>query len=865
MKTWLFVWLGIEIVHDVNREIRNTAVRYSLYMCCGFLLKLITTLTLFSHPSIANEDYYGLLFKSYAYPQNERTSLDLSLNHSFNVHKKQKLEFELSMWQADKFGYIFRSLSQDNNKLDLIYLPHEAEGPTLKLVFNESQELISLSVPAEKMARNQWHSIQLNFEEGIQLKLNDTTIFHRQPYRFQSLTFGLNKNTSNQTFEIPPFALKNIIYTADEKVLHQWLLNEKAEQTAHDEIGNWHIQISNPSWIRSKYFNWEEKATLNGDMMPGLVYNADNQSINIISNDRIERYFIPHSFQDVISYNASLTVTDPAKKGIYNYLTHELLLYDLQPTGMHIYQDTESSWIPLNDKKEVKQQIWKHSAFINPLDSSLYVFGGYGFFTMKNDLWKFDRTDQNWKQVPLSGDKIWPRYHVSVGKGLKPGQFYIFGGIGNESGKQELGQQNFYDLFQIDLTDSTVSKIWELDPPDNHFLPTNNLVVNPSDSSFYGLCYRNFDTDGSLALIRFSLHKPTYEVVSDSIPYSATRMDYSDVLLSLNKPTKELFAAVKMSDDRKQSETKIYSLLFPPYHLDEGEPKNATSFFAKHSKQLSWTLFVLFALLSFFVIKKVLQVKSNQPIKYQPTKGSSTPATNTQIYLLGGFTIIHRGKDLSKLFSPKLRELMILLLLTNTGELRGIGTKTLTHVLWPLMDPAKAKNSRGVTIQRLRQVLEKIGGMELRFSNDKWSLNFREEVYCDVLDYYTLKYRYGEQFPMAALQQMIALLKRGTILPNMQMEWLDTKKAEFINDVLDTLLGQTEYLDAKQDAELLLEISQVVLLFDDLNDQGLALKLSALTNLGKHGLAKTEFDRFQEKYKKVFDEAYPKSFHDLIH
>lgn len=840
-------------------------MKYSFHLWCGVLLKLITTFTLLSHSTLANEDHYGLLFKSYTYPQNERTSLELSANQLFNTDKKQELQFELSMWQADKFGYLFRSLGEDKNKLDLIYLPHIEHGPTLKLVYNESEELITISLPAETIVRNQWHAIWLTFDEGVTLKFNDTTIHHSRSYHFQSLTFGLNNNASNPTFEIPPFGLKNIVYLEDGEILHHWSLNENFGQTAQDIVGNWHITTSNPSWIRTKYYRWEEKATLKGDMMPGLAYNPNQQSIHVVSNDRIERYLIPDGFQDIITYNSFANLGDPAKKGIYNHLTDELLLYDLQPSHMHIYDAAQSTWSSLNTDQEVKQQIWKHGTFINPLDSNLYVFGGYGFFTMKNDLWKFDRKEKKWKQVLLLGDQVWPRYHVSIGEGLIPGQFYVFGGVGNESGKQELGQQNFYDLHLVDLANSTVSKIWELRAPKHHFLPTNNLIVDPSDSSFYSLCYRNFEANGSLALLRFSLNETAYKVVSDSIPYSATRMDYSDVQLSFNRPTKELFALVRQSQDTKESETKLYSLLFPPMPQEEVKPEKMPTIFTSGQKVIGWILFALFSLISFFIINRVRNKRNSKSTGLQIPNGNLASSSDTQIYLLGGFTIIHGKEDQSKLFSPKLRELMILLLLSNIGEHRGIVTKTLTHALWPLMDAAKAKNSRGVTIQRLRQVLEKIGGIELKFINDKWSLEFTEDIYCDFMHYYLLKETHSGKYPIQSLEQIISILKRGTILPNMQMEWLDTKKAEFINDVLDTLLKQADYLNMQNEAELLLEISQVVLLFDDLNDQGLALKLSALTNLGKHGLAKTEFDRFQEKYRKVFDEVYPKSFHDLIH
>lgn len=838
-------------------------MRFLPKICCALRLALIATLTLFSDYSLASYDHHGLLFKSYAHAQNSRTSLDLSADQPFGADNNQIIQFDLSMWQADKFGYIFRALDKDFNKLDLLYLPPYNDQASLKIVYNESIELISLPLSIDQIVRNQWHTIYLSFENGIQLELGDTTISHQQIFAFQSITFGVSQNNKNLTYEIPPFALKNIIYKEAGEVVHHWLLNENSGQTAHDNIGSREVQIFNPNWIYTKYFHWEEKASIEGDMVPGLAYHSKDQSINVINTENMARYFIPHGFQDHVVYSAPLKFSDAVKKGSYNPLTEELLLYDIEPQGVYVYDEINTSWTSSNAPKEVKQQIWKHTSFINPLDSSLFVFGGYGFFTLKNDLWKFDRHQNTWHKVSLTGDKIIPRYHVSAGTGLRQGQFYVFGGIGNESGKQELGQQNLYDLFLIDLSVNTVTKIWELEAPADHFLPTNNLIIDQNDSSFYSLCYRNFETNSNLALIKFSLNKAEYEVISDSIPYSARRMDYSDVLLSLNRPTKELFAAVRMSDNKNQSATKIYSLLFPPTHtktLIQAKP----TYLMVMAENMGWFLLAIVLVLGILAGRKYTRSKSISIPRNNGTTPKISSDSRTQIYLLGGFTLIDNEKDLSKLLSPKLRELFILLLLSYTKEPAGITTKQLTNALWPLMNTAKAKNARGVTIQRLRQVLEKISGLSLTFENERWGLVFSQYIYCDFLHYYHLKSQCQNKPSIQMMQELIGLLKRGILLPNMQLEWLDSDKSEFINDVLDTVMRLTNDLDLKNDSELILQIAQVILIFDDLNDQGLELQIKALVNLGKHGVAKIAFDRFQEKYKSVFDENHEKSFQDLI-
>lgn len=90
------------------------------------------------------------------------------------------------------------------------------------------------------------------------------------------------------------------------------------------------------------------------------------------------------------------------------------------------------------------------------------------------------------------------------------------------------------------------------------------------------------------------------------------------------------------------------------------------------------------------------------------------------VYLLGDFFVYDKnGRDITHLFSPKIKQLFILILL-NSKNLEGISSKKISSILWPDKDLAKTKNIRGVTFNHLRNAISDIDGLELTFSGDNY-------------------------------------------------------------------------------------------------------------------------------------------------
>ena len=89
------------------------------------------------------------------------------------------------------------------------------------------------------------------------------------------------------------------------------------------------------------------------------------------------------------------------------------------------------------------------------------------------------------------------------------------------------------------------------------------------------------------------------------------------------------------------------------------------------------------------------------------------------------------GKDLSKKFSPKIKQLFALILLNSFGGRTGIGSKDLSDCLWPGMNPQNAKNIRGTNIQNLKTLLSSCTGIKLVFQDKLWVLEFADDYFID--------------------------------------------------------------------------------------------------------------------------------------
>jgi len=251
-----------------------------------------------------------------------------------------------------------------------------------------------------------------------------------------------------------------------------------------------------------------------------------------------------------------------------------------------------------------------------------------------------------------------------------------------------------------------------------------------------------------------------------------------------------------------------------------------------------------------------------------PFLKSETPENSEQIGCFGGLKVIGTdGKDLSKKFSPKIKQLFVLILLNSICGRKGIGSKELSDCLWPGMSPQNAKNIRGTNIQNLKALLTSCSGIKLVFQDKLWLLEIADQYF---IDYDFVETWLNEPEPadvdMLAnrLPELLSILKKGTLFQNLNDSWIDLFIDRMSNQIIEYGLNLFRLLSDEKYETLLLEVAEVISINDPLNEPALRKKINILTRQGKLSLAHAVFDNFAKLYFELYQEKYLGDFKSLL-
>lgn len=262
----------------------------------------------------------------------------------------------------------------------------------------------------------------------------------------------------------------------------------------------------------------------------------------------------------------------------------------------------------------------------------------------------------------------------------------------------------------------------------------------------------------------------------------------------------------------------------------------------------------------------------NTPVTQQNILKTTANEQN-QIWCFGGLKVLnHEGRDISQKFSPKIRQLFVLVLLNSVAGRKGISSNKLSDSLWPGMSQQNAKNIRGTNVQNLKALLANSPGITVAFRDKLWVIEFSEAYFIDY-DFVETSLNRWESLSdtdkrRENLSGLIRILKRGPLFPNIRESWLDPYIDRMSNRIIEFGMNQFSLIpEGPQDA-LLLEVAEIVSINDPLNEPALRKKISILTRQGKLSLAHSVFDNFAKLYFELYGEKYPgdvKSLFNEIH
>lgn len=841
-----------------------------------FLLLILNPI-LFKSQNISS----GLYFAAHNAIKEERTSLILS--PEFNASKGFTLDFDIKFRSEEhNYGYVFRIIVDNEKSFDLIanITPGKKtlnliEGDNIYLAFDE--ELL------KQYTWNKWVHIRF-YPDSLRLVFDNQMLQDRyKPINIKNVKFyfGYSDHNKFHSSDVPPMSIRNIKITdGKNKTIAYWPLKEHQPYSCSDSLHHIPATVTNPTWEINKHTKWVKEKTLELPIYTQICHAPSKGNIYFANSSSVLVYSTTDDTLDTIFSAHGAPYTEINNQLIYHPYYNELWSYDFDTLKwISIFNFKDNTWTR-NDREIKNPEYSQHNAFVSPNDSCLYIFGGYGNYQYKNQILKKNRTQDNWKSVSYS-EEIPPRY--LSGSGYKNRDtILVFGGCGNPQGKQELGIINYYDLYAIDINTFKTKKLWTIPNDTKNFVIGNNIVADEKNNKLYALCFPNDCSNSYILLKSFDLDSGNNSTnYADTIPFTFNDVN-SFCTLYYDSLQSQLYAVTNYNHNNK-SNINVYSLAYPPLKVED-TLQTATGRKAILQRSFFFISVGVCIIAGIGCIyfcyrrRRKRNFNPNSPVttntdrlhettsEEENYKPKLTVHRKSSILFLDGFQVWDKnGIDITKSFTPILKQLLILIILYSVNNKKGISNVTLRELLWFDKMDESAQNNRRVNIRKLKLLLEKLDGAELVKESTYWSVKFTQ-TYCDYIEVCNCidKVKNNEPITATNINDLPLNLLSGQLLPYVQTDWLDSFKSNYANSVLDTAISLSKQEYIKGNNELLIQIANSMFAHDKTDEYALILKCQALYKNGRTSLAKTTFDTFCNEYKAMLNTDYTKTFNEVI-
>ena len=815
---------------------------------------------------------YGLTFRSHTVNQDERTSLDLSPEESFNLKPGFSMSFDLQLFEANlTYGYVFRIILDEISSFDLIT---NLNTEKLNYVLSKSGRILkNCEFQCNKdSVTNRWIKIRIDVEEnGIRCMVDSTMkiISHSlEGFENIKISFGKNRYSSFYTTDVPPIAIRDLrLYNNEGELIHYWKMQQHNRDEVFDLIGGKRAVVENGVWDIDGHVKWkhcisipfsEKNVQIACDKEDGIIFIASDKYIYKynIKSDQIEKMEVKKG--------------QPYKAGgsqlIYDRVKHRLISYSILNDSLISFNFNNGEWP--NHPTEKLAVIQQHNRFVDPLTNTLVVFGGYGNHTYNAELAIHELDGCKWKIDTISS-LLSPRYLSSIGN-MGNGKFLLMGGYGSASGKQEEFPKNLHDLYLIDYRNLSCQKLTEF-PVEGPIVYSNSMVIDSLNNNFYTLKFFNDRFHSSLSLFSVDLKKFERKSFADSIPYNFLDSEsFCDIFL--NKSTNNLYSILLQEKESGFYSVDVYSLSYPPLnwtdilqdkYLDNGVDSKRFVYLLLAGIGVGLILLLYF----FFRPKKKVSNITTSNFSDKDTIDLINRKQFSAIYLLGGLQIFDSdGNDITQKFTPVIRQMFLFILLNFIQNGKGITSERLDETFWSGMDKDSASNNRNVNIRKLRLLLKEIGDITLKNEKSYWLLDIGSEVFIDyaMIISLLLEDKLSSNFDSRRLAKILELASQGILLPNMITDWIDHYKSDYSGKIINFLLEKSKTVEVQRDLVSMQKIADIVLLHDDIDEEAIRLKCIALYKLGQKGLSKSRFEKFRSDYHHLLNEYPPFTYEELI-
>lgn len=812
------------------------------------------------------------------------------------------ISFEYAAQNIESPGYIFYLKDVDGKEaFNLTYVYEDSEGSFM--FAQDGKQIYYTSRHASNKLHGKWIPVSLEMDitgNCAVVKIgNDEASIEDIGLSGRSFTPQLFFGMCNHILETASFSIRNLAVSNGEETWH-FPLNESKGEDVHDEKGKIIGRVTNPIWLINHSYYWEPVFQSYSSTPSGFVFAPENQRFHIYNRDSIITYHLLEHTSEQHPY-ASESGSFPIRLGMNfwdkdkgNFYAYEL---NWEKTFIAEINPEARTWRVFN-RDSILLQMHHHCGIFNPDRQQFLLFGGYGNRRYYNTPITYDLLQNRWDTLAFSGDPIPPRFFAGIAMTPDCKHAYIYGGKGNETGDQNVGIQYYYDCYQLDFDTRQIKKLWEHKAPQTNRIPARDMILSEDGKYLYLLAYPEYKPQTHLQLYRLSIADGSYEALGDSIPLTSEEIA-TNANLYFNPETEVFYCVVQEFEKYGQSITRVYSLSNPPVSLAAVKYYDTQS--NSSGKASVWPYLLI---LSFMVVVGgVFVVMKRKPAvgKEKKHAGTDTEATipdsatvpipassssgeeenkhngqeepfladtitirNNSIFLFGTFAAIDKnGRDMTYMFSPKIRHLFLYILIKSITK-EGVLSSDLNNLFWADKPDDKIKNLKNVTMNHLRKTLQELEGIELTHQKGYFKLALNEDCYCDFQRFFLLTGGMT-QAPLSESEseELHNLLARGKFLNTIETNLFDYPRQQAESFTISLLSEQIHTLYKNGRNSKTIRICNILFAIDPLSDMAMTYAVCTYRRQNRPDKAIQLYSTFTKEYRRVLNEEYPIAFDEV--
>jgi two-component SAPR family response regulator len=856
------VWLRILTVIGASNG-RGSAILSSGPSAPMSLYRLLLLLLCVPSILLSQAEPYsaGILFPGTA---NKYAGLQLELapQNALTLPSRFSLSFQLAIWDAHKYGNVF-SLGTSTSFMSVLIYDEASNRDTsfFRLIDRGQSTGIVIPVPKSDLHRGNWFAFRFDFDlrsGSIDALVNGVRCGsgHLRPLG----AIPVEANLIYGEADFPIMAVKNVELRRDNAApLHSWKLSEAQGIVAHDDVGGCNGTQTSLAWLAPMHSSWTVDTIIQAEKWKLKKPNHERTWSVICGwkSGTQELHVFGKRSMSIVSFRDHSITSVPFQSewsGELVFDDRRNTIYSIQPGGGKAgrYRSDKASWYPDHPYVDPDHLQFYATQVVNPLNGDILSLGGYGWYTYKNTLRRYNFTTEKWDTIHTHGEQMQPRTYCSTAEGREEWELLIYGGVGSLSGRQQDGEVIYNDLWSLDLRTYTFKKLWDKGI-DYHPRGWHSIMKIPELNEYVYVNANPVPAGQHLVFSRGGLYSDSLEVIADT---TMPPMDYKFYYDAYNRR----IICLGVGDDKEGTYSR-YILLERSYPFLDGAVRTPANSPARTILAGSLAATCLGAGFVFFIRRRKKKNVIEKPL-FEPILPPKPEPGRSSIQLFGHFRAIDSaGKDITEEFTPKLLQLFVLILVLKNGN-PGITTETLSTILWPESDYQAAKNVRGVTINKLRSVLEKIGGITIDHEHKRWRIVFGADVYCDYIAYKELKAK-AEQDPALAAG-MMRILCSGTFMEDLRHDALDEVKSAVHGEIIDLLVRFLRRLGPDESPDIALECCDCILRYDPLHTEAFEAKMRLLGRMERTGDAKTALDAYAKQYRDLLGKDYVKKVGDFM-